>query len=399
MSPEKLVLTLSAILKDFAPDHDRQSETGFSPASANAPTSEKQTKPVSPEQMETLQPHSLFLAFVKFLRFPYHGRGEKVAWTIHMLFKGLPFSISHRKFGLSIEGPHEPSGSPDFYQQMLNRLVHAVRIVDALVKPFSEEQIAKGNVTIENKLYFHRARYEYFCEQSERRFSTAAKWETKPVNIKPPRKLLTQVFAAKTRAMELRRHGNYLATAALDAYFSYIEHLLILLLPFSGFEADKDNLLKFLNMLWGDKWKRVFDSKKNSEANRVYETLVKIKRKFRNPLAHGGFDSEGEGVWIQIMSLGAVPASMSRFGESIHSALNPIDEQAFTEIRTAFDKSDHFFKTGALQLGYKCVSAGIDVSFAAESISKYKEIVESGDVQGFVEAELAGMDNATNMDW
>lgn len=77
--------------------------------------------------------------------------------------------------------------------------------------------------------------------------------------------------------------------AMIDAYFSRLEHFLVLALPFVGYKRDSDDLSQFIGSLWSDKFRRIFEIK-NKEVQQHYDVLVGIKEKYRNTFAHGGFE-------------------------------------------------------------------------------------------------------------
>lgn len=54
-----------------------------------------------------LPPYCLvYFLLCELLDFPNLGIGEKVAWSVPIVFKGNPFLIEHKKFGLGIFAPY-----------------------------------------------------------------------------------------------------------------------------------------------------------------------------------------------------------------------------------------------------------------------------------------------------
>jgi len=141
MSPRKLTAVLAGILRDFEPwtDPDRHYQWGGPQVQ------------LSTEQAKALPAYSIFLALVTFSKFPYYGRSEKIAWTVPIRFKGTAYLISHQKFGLRIHPAKADETNAELETELIDRLLHAVRIGDGLVKPFAEAQIAAGKVTIANQ--------------------------------------------------------------------------------------------------------------------------------------------------------------------------------------------------------------------------------------------------------
>jgi hypothetical protein len=196
------------------------------------------------------------------------------------------------------------------------------------------------------------------------------------------------------------RKGFYRASAALEAYFSYLEHLLAALLAFSNYDPSQDKLDEFVNLFWAEKFKRIFDLTKDRRAEQTFRSLLNIKERFRNPLSHGGFAKDGETFFFHVPGLGAVPASLSLYWKSLDYDFNPIIAESFRELCDVLDKADEFFKTGSKRLAVRCIRAGIDIAFDQASIQEYNEIQQSPDqMKYFIEYTLRKQDDTINMDW
>jgi len=379
MSPEKLVKVLAGILKDFEPWPDPDRAYRWGGASIE----------LLKEQLHALPPFSVFLALVTFSRFPCYGKSEKIAWSIPIRFKGAPYLISHEKFGLKIH-PAEPDARDIEREKLIvDRLFHAVRIADGMVKPFADEQIRDGKVTIANNSFLFRGKYEFFRSKAEECYQTS-----QPVTGEDQ-------VSSINRKFRYDREAFFFASAALDSYFSYLEHLLVLLLPFADFDPVKDNLVEFINSFWAEKFKRIFDLPSDPEAERVYHSLLQVKERFRNPLTHGGFDKDGTTLNFHVPGLGAIPASLSKFHKSINYGFNPIVEASFTEVCVTLDAADKFIATGPRRLAFRCCAESpVQISFDEASLKRFKNAMQSdAEMDEFIEGMLTAMDNAANMDW
>jgi hypothetical protein len=201
---------------------------------------------------------------VTFSRFPYYGKSEKIAWSIPILFKGAPHLISHEKCGLKIH-PAEPEPRDIEHERLLvDRLLHAVRIADGMVKPFAEEQIPAGKVSIANNSFLFRGKYEFFRSKAEECYQNA-----QPVTGEGQ-------VARINRKFKYDREAFFFASATLDSYFSYLEHLLVLLLSFSDFDPTKDDVVEFINSFWAEKFKRIFDLPSNPEYRESHSFCVEL---------------------------------------------------------------------------------------------------------------------------
>jgi len=70
--------------------------------------------------------------------------------------------------------------------------------------------------------------------------------------------------------------------ACVNAFFSLLEHRLVLVLPFIDFDPADGALTAFIGARWGDKFRRVFDVASDSTAHAIYDRLHRIAEAYRN---------------------------------------------------------------------------------------------------------------------
>ena len=73
-----------------------------------------------------------------------------------------------------------------------------------------------------------------------------------------------------------------------DAFFSWLEHICVLLLAVSDYDPDSDDILKFVRQDWTTKYNRVFQPHRDRRFERKYKELRRIKESIRNTYTHGG---------------------------------------------------------------------------------------------------------------
>ena len=143
--------------------------------------------------------------------------------------------------------------------------------------------------------------YAYFREQASRNFA--------PPKPNPDGKI-ESIGTALATVWRKRNHGNYNASAMIDAYFSRLEHLLIIILPFMNYDGTKHNLVNLMGAVWSDKFKAVFDLSKDATARRVYESLIDLRERHRNPISHGNFKKDGKSLFFHFPR-GAISCQLS----------------------------------------------------------------------------------------
>jgi len=74
--------------------------------------------------------------------------------------------------------------------------------------------------------------------------------------------------------------GFYATVAMVNAYFNCLEHLFVLMLPFSHFDPTKESLASFIRDNWGDKYKRIIPLANNLDGQRFLERLRHVAEGF-----------------------------------------------------------------------------------------------------------------------
>ena len=253
-----------------------------------------------------LRPYYLvYFLLVDLLEFPSWGQGEKVAWSVPIEYNGRLYVIEHRKFGLGIFEPqHDPSmhtnspvtdiGERDSVEicKLINRAIDSAT-------PYFEwraQQEAKGSkLNVVNNSTELFARYEYFAAEAKRIQQTAKDYETAK-NYRDSHK-------------ETER-ANWLAQAAIEAFFCWTEHIFIHLAILQGKVTTGEQVRDLASSDWKAKYKAVFDlSSQDTKAH--YDVLLDLRTQIRNFLAHGSFGKRGEAFHFH-SGAGAVPLLIIR---------------------------------------------------------------------------------------
>ena len=316
---------------------------------------------------------------------------EKTAWVTAVGFRGSLLVVSFEKFGLRVRARATAGEESALVQAFADVLQRAIPQAERAIEPEIHSLIREGRITIPNQFHLFRDRYDYLRGLAIANFSS---------DPPPPVKRSTAHGEVTTSdPFKPEREGFFAGSAALDAYFSWLEHALILLLPFSGFDARRDDLESLITDSWAEKFKRVFNLRSSSVAKIVYEQLRRVKREHRNPTTHGGFDRSLNLIHVQVPEVGAIPARLSK-ATSNRLSLHPLTDASFTEICEQLDSADSFLRDGTHQLGFRFVSAGLDVYFNPESVSMYERaLADPANFTDFIDHIAWQQDSARNMDW
>lgn len=349
MEIDKLGERLKKSLKDFSPNQDKSYDLVFDEPS-NRYNIRAEQFPV---------PRLLLFLLTGICKFSSRGREEKMHWNVAFTYKKYNYAITFEKFGLRLYAEKESKIKPE---EVLGKLQKALELVERkFLGNIAKQQISAGNISIENQFIKLSNQYSYFREMAETEYSSKQ-------NSGKSGNFIEEIMNTINSETNAKRTGQYNALAMIDAYFSRLEHFLVLALPFSDYDREKDNLVEFVGSVWSDKLKRIFDfSDKNIQ--RHYSGLVHIKEKFRNTFAHGGFEKNGQSFYFHLPGYGAIPASMSGITNSVHFDSFPIDKNGFGQICSVFDAFDRYLSVDShLTEAWKYANSGLNLTLDKQNL-------------------------------
>ena len=194
------------------------------------------------------------------------------------------------------------------------------------------------------------------------------------------------------------REGGSIATAAVDAYFSSLEHLFVIAAAFIPTALEVDGLGGVLNAKWGERARRVIDLS-DAAAKKIYDRLFDIREDWRNPLAHGGFHVGGASLHFHLPGVGALPVRLRRTPDGVKAGFQ-LHQQSFAEICATFDEFDRQLRTGPTRHAVRWAESGLDVAFDRASLDEYRAATTSDEgVERLIDRENYLHDMHANMDY
>lgn len=329
------------------------------------------------------------------LKLTTYGPEEKLRWEIPFRYKGIHCSFALQKFGLRLYISCASGTDADcnkLHKEIIGKLKKRINSIEkTILIPFAQSQIKKGHVTIVNQYNNLENRYVYFREKAEnaskRRFRSKGKDFTEDLN-----KSLNHYFSTRIDLF-------YNALAMLDSYFSLLEHLFVLVLPFHNTGYD---LVNYISEYWSDKFKKLFDIRKNQKAKSFYDRLDTIKERYRNYYAHGCFEKAGASLYIHFPGLGAIPAQLTRVKNSAHFHFFPIEEDKFKEICETIDEFNEWLRADSTGLKniIKYIESGLNIPCDKKSLKQIKTAMKSEKSLNALIAHWSYLDDLhTNMDY
>jgi hypothetical protein len=275
----------------------------------------------------SLPPYYLvYFLLVDLLGFRNLGQFEKVAWSVPINFEGEIYFTDHRKLGLGVfvddAAAHEPQA-----EQIAKLIRKGVKTAAPFFVWLADRAVegSKLNVTRRSDLLFER--FEYLLGLYKRTVAEAAERADE-------RHVETQetsgggtVTTVHHPALELRQNASWLALAAIEAFFSWTEHVFIHIAILSGKIMTGMEVAALAESDWETKFKRALDVQE-PKTKSFFDKLLLIRRQLRNFMAHGAFGKEGRAFRFH-SGAGAVPVRLAHQTGNPRFALS--GERAFSE--------------------------------------------------------------------
>ena len=276
-------------LQGFAPPSGPFDESGHSPERVFASS--------AVSMVDTIE---LILELVRARR--QHGF-DRVAWIREFEFRGTPCQLRWTNSGLRLRvmDDGDPSAGDGLIgAEVERRLTSAARslYVKAL-SPIVERELSENRATVVNQFVRYRGAVDFHLDhlryEREKHAASARAGGDDSAD--------DTIQRAARGFIDGHRHRMRLAficTAALAAYFSYVQHALVILTAFSP-EALRPafSLRKLLRAKWAEQFDAAFPPPHDSRAARAKGDLTHLAREYRGRLLHGGAGHASDGVMVE----------------------------------------------------------------------------------------------------
>jgi hypothetical protein len=242
----------------------------------------------------------VYFLLVDLLDFRNNGRWEKTAWSVTIDFEGTPFLIDHRKFGLGIFGMDDPETQATAVH-VANCLHRAVKAAQPYFEWRADEAASRSHLNVVNRsrelfehVQFHLDLHDARITESKARKDEVIKTEVRD-----------NAWTMHYPSSALRREARHYAIAAIEAFFSWTEHVFIHIAILRGKLSTGKEVGDLAKAEWSAKYKAALDVTEPAD-KRFYDDLAELRRLLRNFVAHGSFGKDGEAFQFH-SGAGAVP--------------------------------------------------------------------------------------------
>lgn len=398
---EKTQKTFDYLLRDFEPNLHYQ-DTWIPYENTGSKMLERYHVEL-PKELNVRYPFIVFLMFKVIKGYPNLGMFEKILWEIPICYKGVQLVLAHKKFGFTISANQKKENYESIAHEAMAAIHKAIPFTEALVNPIIHEKVNQGNVTIESKYTKMRNRYLFFREKalhgntSDTEKLSALKAESGIANFKDGESyqahfdLMSRYSSAKT----------YYLLAMIDAYFSLLEHISILLLPFvKEIKIKEIKLDHFMGLTWKAKLRTVLQYKTNKSALRYLEILDEIKEQIRNPASHGDYYKNGSSFYVHISGTGAIPFTLTQAKQNFKFSESGKTFISIENIVKHFDDFDQYLETANTCFGMMYIKKNLPVAFDSKSVATCRRRIRTEkSTKRFIADSIREIENAMNMDW
>jgi hypothetical protein len=260
----------------------------------------------------------VYFLLVDLLGFKNLGQFEKGAWSVPIDFNGQGFLIEYRKFGLGVFMEDAP-GNEEKAAEIVELICRGAKEAEPYFDWRAQQAVAQSKLNVLNKAGELFERYRFFADRYEEVRSEA---ETR-ANERITTEIRPGAWTTSFPSFALRRQAKWLALSTIDCFFSWTEHVFILLAILQGYCSTGDGIAKLAAANWSTKFKAALDLCDAGTKN-FYDELLAIRHQFRNFVAHGAFGKEGEAFQFH-SNCGTVPVILPhrqnsnayRFGRGI----------------------------------------------------------------------------------
>jgi hypothetical protein len=345
------------------------------------------------ETATELPPHYIvYFLLVELLNFPHRGIDEKVAWTIPVVLDDNLFAIQHRKLGLgvfalSFDGAAEGA-------EQIARLIR--RSANAGKKYFdwkAEAAVKTSRLNVVNRSSDLYERFRYFRDKYRGLLVEAA--DRKDEHATEIRDGVTMHYPP---SFELAREAEHYAIAAIEAFYSWTEHIFVQLATMNGHCPTGADVADLARADWSTKYKTALGLEEPT-MKRFFDQLLALRRQVRNFTAHGAFGKDGEAFRFH-SAAGAVPVLLNNSTEEARYSL--VGYAAFSE-GTAIELIAAFVEhlwDDARRPARLYLESELPIRLTLAVDGTYEDAMQSEvQMQSLIDDLNVEIDRAENMDW
>ena len=335
----------------------------------------------------------VYFLFVDLLGYKNLGQFEKVSWSVPIDYNGTAYLLEHRKLGMGLFASDKENQETEC-QEIIRKISKAVKVAQPYFEWIANEAAKRSNLNVLNHSIRLHDRYIFLVmEYKERLQETISRRDERIRTEHSPNS-----WSVHIPYYGLRRESEWLALSAIDAFYSFTEHVFIHAAILRQLLLTGEDVANLADKDWAYKFRVCFDVQ-DQRVKPHYDRLVTIKRQIRNYMAHGAFGKNGEAFQIH-SGAGAVPLLMPHQRGSSRFSMQGGTEFQEEEAINAIEEFMRFYWESDNYPEVIYIKSTLPSILPYASDSTYSNAMASiKDMESFVEYLTAVHDRAANMDW
>lgn len=342
----------------------------------------------------TLPPYYLvYFLFVDLLGYKNLGQFEKISWSVPIDYNGTAYLLEHRKFGLGLFAANKENQESECLE-ITKKIKKAIKIAQPYFEWIASEAAKKSALNVLNHSLRLHERYDFLVKESRKKADEAVSRKDEIIRTQHSE----NSWSAHIPYHGLKRESEWLALSAIDAFYSFTEHVFIHAGILKGHLLTGEDVANLADKDWASKFKACLDIQDPS-IKPHYDRLVAIKRQIRNYMAHGAFGKNGEAFQIH-SGAGAVPLLMPHQKGSSRFSMQSGTEFQEEEAISAIEEFMQFYweSNDFPEMIYIKSTLPSILTYASDSTYS-SAMASSKDMESFVDYLTGIHDRAANMDW
>jgi hypothetical protein len=317
------------------------------------------------------------------------GTAEKTAWQYAFGHGDWIVILALRKFGLRLRiwcSTADEAVARAWARQFLGRLRASQRSAELELADLADHQIGAGDITLQNQYPSVRLTYEYFREGVRLALDGSGRI--------PARSADGSFHFAREQ-----REAFYNLVAMCSAYFSMLEHVLVLSIPFvPQVNWTTPDIRAVIGMSWSDKYRVVLGAS-GSLATDYLSKLMMIAERYRNTYGHGAFGKDDATIYFHAPGVGVIPGNMTRVSQSPQFSLIPAADNDFEKVCAVFDGWEADVADHLIKPAWSWICSGLDVRYDRVFRDDVDRAVAEGRFDEFLDESAREWELHANMDY
>ena len=285
-------------------------------------------------------------------------------------------------------------------ERIVTLIQKGVKVSTPFFNHLASVAVGCSQLNVVNKSSWLHERYEYLRNEFRKKLQEATDRKDEKHTVKHMRPDgAIQSTETTYPVFQIRQEAEWIGIAAIEAFFSWTEHVLIHIAILEGKITTGDAVDELARAEWANKVKVAVDISDPSMKG-LYDKLLLVRAQIRNYMAHGAFGKGGEAFEFHSRA-GAVPVRLTdKVGKGRFSLLI---EKSFNE-GEALDTAEAFIAAlwngnrAPAKLYLQDSSLPVILTHAADGTYQKAMCSEEAMAQ-FVEGLEYRFDQAANMDW